>query len=356
MSTVSASRCRFSAFCKIVVQREALPPQRLKPCLQTENADILCKLSASGALGDVRKPLPVCGLFVLMLISPQADALAGRIAENSRDQRDRQNDRIGRAEQQQINDKADRIGAQLDQSIPDGFRCICIALRGQLRFVAPLDIRGIQKMGVGCCAELVVQLRADVDSQMHLPEQRVLPKIGPPGTGEQHGCRQRGDHSEQRSNRHIALHGVENRRRCNQLQNVDGSARNDHTRRNRENDRCFAVCPADHVAYVLKWTIHWPFHLYPSFCPHSIKKRSPRLIPGTNRFFRGMNCSSHSCGSSISVVNAPSSLLRLMYPSSRSTMASMRTRPKPCPSPLVLRNSPPSFCIFFPAVKLVKEM
>ena len=80
------------------------------------------------------------------------------------------------------------------------------------------------------------------------------------------------------------------------------------------------------------------------------------LLRGTNRFFRGMNCSSHSCGSSISVVNAPSSLLRLMYPSSRSTMVSMRTRPKPCPSPLVLRNSPPSFCIFFPAVKLVKEM
>ena len=99
-----------------------------------------------------------------MLISPQADARAGRIAENSRDQRDRQNDRIGRTEQQQINGKTDRIGAQLDQSIPDGFRCICIALRGQLRFVAPLDIRSVQKMCVGRCAEFAVQLGADVDS------------------------------------------------------------------------------------------------------------------------------------------------------------------------------------------------
>lgn len=64
----------------------------------------------------------------------------------------------------------------------------------------------------------------------------------------------------------------------------------------------------------------------------------------------------YTCGIKISVVNAPSSLFRLIYPSRRSTMASIRTRPKPCPSPFVLRNSFPSFFSFLPAVKLVKEM
>lgn len=54
-----------------------------------------------------------------------------------------------------------------------------------------------------------------------------------------------------------------------------------------------------------------------------------------------MNRFAHTCGSSISVVNAPSSLLRERYPSSRATISSMRTRPKPCPSPFVVRKRPP---------------
>ena len=37
-------------------------------------------------------------------------------------------------------------------------------------------------------------------------------------------------------------------------------------------------------------------------------------------------------------------------------MASIRTRPKPWPSPLVLGKTPPVFFSFFPAVKLGKEM
>ncbi len=44
----------------------------------------------------------------------------------------------------------------------------------------------------------------------------------------------------------------------------------------------------------------------------------------------------YTCGINISVVKAPSSLLRLRYPSSRSIILSMRTSPKPCPSPLVV--------------------
>ena len=132
----------------------------------------------------------------------------------------------------------------------------------------------------------------------------------------------------------------------------------DHNAKERHSPALLPSGP-HHKADILPDAVLRFFSVFHVVSPHAhsiAEKNRPRLIPGTNRFFRGMNCSSHSCGSSISVVNAPSSLLRLMYPSSRSTMASMRTRPKPCPSPLVLWNSPPSFCIFFPAVKLVKEM
>src|SRR5699024_12417419 len=45
------------------------------------------------------------------------------------------------------------------------------------------------------------------------------------------------------------------------------------------------------------------------------------------------------------------------FPTRRSSdLASIRARPKPRPLPLVLRNRFPSFFIFFPAVKFVKEM
>ena len=86
------------------------------------------------------------------------------------------------------------------------------------------------------------------------------------------------------------------------------------------------------------------------------QKNRPQIILGTNRYAGGTNCKAHAWGSRISVVKAPSSLLRLMYPPSRSTMASMRTSPKPWPSPFVVGNSRPTFFSFFPAVKLVKEM
>ena len=63
-----------------------------------------------------------------------------------------------------------------------------------------------------------------------------------------------------------------------------------------------------------------------------------------------------TCGMRISVVNAPSSELRLRYPSRRSTMASMLTSPKPWPSPFVVLKRPPTLRRFPTAVKLVKEM
>ena len=130
------------------------------------------------------------------------------------------------------------------------------------------------------------------------------------------------------------------------------SAQNNRTR--------FLISHAIFTIQLIFWTVlYFGFSLLfilPHLTGYHDTKIRPRIIWGTNRYSWVMNCRFHTCGSSISVVNAPSSLLRLIYPSSRSTIASIRTRPNPCPSPLVLRNSEPSFFILLPAVKLVNEM
>ena len=96
-------------------------------------------------------------------------------------------------------------------------------------------------------------------------------------------------------------------------------------------------------------SIRISLHGYPT------TKKSPAVCRGMNGAPGGTK-RAHSAGSSISVVKAPSSEFRLMYPPRRSTMASMRTSPRPWPAPLVLRKSFPTLGSFFPAVKLVMEI
>ena len=96
-------------------------------------------------------------------------------------------------------------------------------------------------------------------------------------------------------------------------------------------------------------SIRISLHGYPT------TKKSPAVCRGMNGAPGGTK-RTHSAGSSISVVKAPSSEFRLMYPPRRSTMASMRTSPRPWPAPLVLRKSFPTLGSFFPAVKLVMEI
>ena len=99
--------------------------------------------------------------------------------------------------------------------------------------------------------------------------------------------------------------------------------------------------------------LFWWFWNQKRFLIWFYQKKYPRIKPGMNCMFWGMN---YNWGSKISVVKAPSSLFRLIYPSERFTISSIRISPKPWPSPFVLLKRFPCFFSFFPAVKLVKEM
>lgn len=90
---------------------------------------------------------------------------------------------------------------------------------------------------------------------------------------------------------------------------------------------------------------------------YHITEKAIRHIFVTNRSYFVTNCKNHSCGSSISVVKAPSSLFRERKPLYLFTTSSMLTSPKPCePSRFVDENSPLVFFSFFPAVKFVNEI
>ena len=90
---------------------------------------------------------------------------------------------------------------------------------------------------------------------------------------------------------------------------------------------------------------------------YHITEKAIRHIFVTNRSYFVTNCKNHPCGSRISVVNAPSSLLRERKPSYLLTTSSMLTSPNPCePSRFVDENSPLVFFSFFPAVKFVNEI
>ena len=98
-----------------------------------------------------------------------------------------------------------------------------------------------------------------------------------------------------------------------------------------------------------------------NFLNLSYNKKTPVTFSGVNGLFWGLNGINTAAGmiywgSRISVEYTPSSLLRLIKPLYRAIILSIRTRPNPCPAPLVDRNSPLIFCFFPGGAKLVKDI
>ena len=290
-----------------------------EPRAHAENADVLAENGAPRLVGNIVHFLFERGGLVAVTVAPLVDAPVDEILRRGRHGERGEKPYARIREQQQIHYKAQRRGEKLLLIHPERLARAAVIYGRAYGLLLQLENFRVLGERIGHHAGLIMDLaderKAHIDSREH---RRVL-QIGA----------DRRTHEQQR----IPAHRP-------------GAPR--------------APAAASRACSAPDGSAAFSFFLSskpPLPCEdNTIIKLCPRRRPGTNRIFPGMNRFAHTCGSSISVVNAPSSLLRERYPSSRATISSMRTRPKPCPSPFVVRKRPPVFSSFFPAVKFVKEI
>ena len=274
----------------------------------------LARVALGGAPVDIEDLVADLLLLFPVAVAPPAQAQARPVAGPGGDDRHCQQHRLQAGQQKQVHRKGHAVDRQIRQGVPDGLTGVHIAVGGGHGPVRLLEEIRIQQMGVGGAAEFAVDVAAELQAQVDPAEDGVGVQVGPAAVDQDHGQGEGQDQPHQGGGTVPPLHGPQHRRGRQQLQQVGGDPRQDHPRRQGQDQRRLPPGPPRHIAAVLQgvvlrflsfffqWDLSFPRE-------HTTRSRSPggfgdELRPAGDELH-------YPWGRRISVVKAPSSLLRL---------------------------------------------
>ena len=122
--------CLFPMQNEVLHQPQSIIIDVLKPTGNTENTDILGKLNRTGFSVDIAKLLPVCTMFLPMLVVPLIRVPMAQEADRRSAQGNENQDDVHIGQHRQVHRKAQNIGHQARQRLPDMLRSLSIAAGG----------------------------------------------------------------------------------------------------------------------------------------------------------------------------------------------------------------------------------
>ena len=332
----------------------------LKPVPHAKKKDILQRAAVGGLFADIVHPLAQGALLFPVRKSPPGAPPRAEGTQHSRTGGDEDQRRVQAQEQKQIHAKPQQVLGDLRQHAPDGFPRGAVGVQ---RHHSPLflffEVRPAH-MGVGGPQRFEGEPHHQRHPQLHPAVHSVFVPVGQQPPQQSQCAGHHGDGTEQFPQGRGGFHFAQRQGRQVQFRQADSHVEQGQRQAEPQHAFVFLPCQADHIPGVLPHIVGWflgllhaDVHLFAFSLP---QQKVPGGFRGRNVTFGGRTASVHPWGSKISVVKAPSSLLRLRYPPRRCTTASMRSSPNPWPSPLVVAKRPAAFFCLPPGARLVKEM